>query len=95
MAIEKIIFPITLILALSACSKPETVIQYVDRPVTVEVPVLKEPEFVRPRNPIDYTDRLNDNSSPKDIAEAYVNTILELKRYSKALEVLIEPYVKK
>jgi hypothetical protein len=95
MAIGKICIPIALILCLCACSKPEPIIQYVDRPVTVEVPVLKEPEFTRPRKPIYYTNKLNWQSTPKEVAEAYVNTILELKRYSRSLEILLEPYFKK
>jgi hypothetical protein len=57
--------------------------------------VLKEPEFTRPRKPVYYINRLNANSTPKDIAEAYVNTIIELKRYSRSLEILLEPYFKK
>lgn len=97
MAIRQVIITFAIVLSLCACSnkKPETIIQYVDRPVTVEVPILKEPEFTRPRKPIYYTSRLTETSTSKDIAEAYVNTILELKRYSRSLEILLEPYFKK
>ena len=85
MAIGKICFSFAIILCLCACGKQEPTIQYVDRPVTVEVPVMVQPEFTRPRKPVYYTNKLTWQSTPKEIAEAYVNTILELKRYSRSL----------
>ena len=83
-------------LLLSGCSgKVQEKIVYVDKPVTVEVPVLKEPEFVRPTKPKNYLRNISADSTPKEVAEAYVNTLKEWKRYARKLEVLVEPYFKK
>lgn len=83
-------------LLLAGCSgKVQEKIVYVDKPVTVEVPVLKEPEFVRPSKPKNYLKSIGADSTPKEIAEAYVNTLKEWKRYARKLEILVEPYFKK
>ena len=81
---------------LAGCSgKVQEKIVYVDKPVTVEVPVMKEPEFVRPSKPKNYLKGIDANSTPKEVAEAYVNTLKEWKRYARKLEILAEPYFKK
>ena len=85
-----------LALLLSACSaKVEEKIVYVDKPVTVEVPVLKTPEFTRPSRPKDHLKNIGKDSTPKEVAEAYVNALKEWKRYARKLEILVEPYFKK
>lgn len=85
-----------MLLCISACSaKVEERIVYVDKPVTVEVPVLKTPEFTRPSKPKNYLNSIGKDSTPKEVAEAYVNALKEWKRYARKLEVLVEPYFKK
>ena len=90
-----------LLLAFSLClcgcasKKVEEKIVYVDKPVTVEVPVLKEPEFTRPSKPKNYLTSITKDSTPQEVAEAYVNTLKEWKKYARKLEVLVEPYYKK
>lgn len=76
-------------------AKVQEKIVYVDKPVTVEVPILKEPEFARPTKPKNYLANIGKNSSPREVAEAYVNTLKEWKRYARKLEILVEPYMKK
>lgn len=81
---------------LSGCSgKVQEKIVYVDKPVTVEVPIMKEPEFVRPSKPKNYLKNIGKDSTPREVAEAYVNTLKEWKKYARKLEILVEPYFKK
>lgn len=82
-------------LSLCSCAKQQEKIVYVDKPVQVEVPIMKTPEFVRPTKPTDYVARITKDSSPKEVAEAYVNTLREWKSYARKLEILVEPYFKK
>lgn len=88
---------LVLALALSGCASkaPEEKIVYVDKPVEVKVPILKEPEFTRPSKPKNYLAKLTKDSTSKEVAEAYVNTLKEWKKYARKLEVLVEPYFKK
>ncbi len=87
---------VALSLLLSACAaKTEEKIVYVDKPVTVEVPVMKTPEFARPSKPKSYLRHIGKSSTPKQVAEAYVNELKEWKRYARKLEILAEPYFKK
>lgn len=91
------IFALAGMLLLTSCSakKVEEKIVYVDKPVTVEVPVMKSPEFVRPTKPKNYLNSIGKDSTPREVAEAYVNTLKEWKRYARKLEILVEPYLKK
>ena len=91
---------IILILALAffsgcASKSPEEKIVYVDKPIEVKVPVLKEPEFTRPSKPKNYLSKISKNSTSQEVVEAYVNTLREWKRYARKLEILVEPYFKK
>lgn len=90
-------FILVLALALSGCASKsvEEKIVYVDKPVEVQVPILKEPEFTRPTPPKDYVAELKKTSTSQQVVEAYVNTLKEWKRYARKLEVLVEPYFKK
>ena len=78
-----------------ASKNVEEKIVYVDKPVTVEVPVMKTPEFTRPTKPKNYLSSITKDSTSREVAEAYVNTLREWKKYAKKLEILVEPYYKK
>lgn len=82
-------------LSLCSCAKQQEKIVYVDKPVQVEVPILKTPEFTRPTPPKDYVAKITKNSTSREVAEAYVNTLKEWKSYARKLEILVEPYFKK
>ena len=88
---------LVLALLLSGCASkaPEEKIVYVDKPVEVKVPILKEPEFTRPTRPKNYLSSIGKDSTPQEVAEAYVNTLKEWKKYARKLEILVEPYFKK
>ena len=90
-----ILLVLALILSGCAAKAPEEKIVYVDKPVEVKVPILKEPEFTRPSKPKNYLASLKKESTPQEVAEAYVNTLREWKRYARKLEILVEPYFKK
>lgn len=87
-----IVIAIITLLLLSSCTKHEKEIQYVEKPVYIEVPVMQKIEFKPVRKPINYLKNIQKDSSPKEIAEAYVNTIKQLNIYIKQLENLIEPF---
>lgn len=90
---KSIIFIVFLILILiCSCTKHEKEIQYIEKPVYVEVPIVQKIEFKPIKKPINYLKTLNNNSSPKEIAEAYVNTVKQQNIYIKQLEQLIEPF---
>ena len=96
MAKTKSIFIGTIIFCFSLCgcfAKQE--IQYVDRPIYVEVPIVQTIEIEPIRKPIYYIKNISDTSTDNEIAEAYVNTIKELNAYIKKLEMVVEPLYKK
>jgi hypothetical protein len=72
-----------------------TEIQYVEKPVYVEVPVIQKIEVEPIRKPVYYIKKLNNTSSANEVAEAYINTIKELNAYTKKLEMVVEPLYKK
>ena len=77
------------------CTKTVKEIQYVEKPVYVEVPVVKQIEIEPIRKPIYYIKNLKEKSSANEVAEAYINTIKELNAYVKKLEIVVEPLYKK
>ena len=81
-----------LMLALTACGKTITKIEYIEKPVYVEVPVIQKVEFKPVKKPINYLSSLHKNSTPKEIAEAYVNTVKQQKTYIIQLEKLVQPF---
>ena len=90
-----IIIFITLMLILTGCSSKNKEIEYIEKPVYVEVPVEVKPEIIPIKKPVYYISNIAKNSTPKEIAEAYVNTILQMKRYIQQLEDAITPFYKK
>lgn len=80
---------------LCGCTRTITEIQYVEKPVYVEVPIIQRIEVEPIRKPIYYTKKLNNSSSANEVAEAYINTIKELNAYTKKLEIIVEPLYKK
>lgn len=83
------------VVLLTSCTRTVTEVQYVEKPVYVEVPVLQSIEVEPVKKPIYYIKNLNENSSPSEVAEAYVNTLKELNAYTKKLEIIVEPLYKK
>ena len=71
-----------------------TKIQYVDKIVTVEVPIINVPSIKPIEKPILPVTKLTYNSSNTDIAEAYYNSLVMEIEYSKKLEKLLEPFYK-
>lgn len=75
---------------LAGCAKNPTVIQYVDRPVEVKVPVTVYPNIepvTCPKLPIV---KLNENSTNAEIAEAYVRSVKIQGKCIKLLEESIK-----
>lgn len=98
MATQKGIFVgalIWLLLGTSGCVRTQTEIQYVEKPIYVEVPVLQKIEVEPVRKPIYYIKNIKETSSANEVAEAYINTIRELNAYTKKLEMIVEPLYKK
>ena len=81
-------------LFLCGCGK-EVEIQYVEKPVYVEVPITQSLEIEPIRKPIYYIKNIKETSTPNEVAEAYINTIKELNAYIKKLEMVVEPFYKK
>ena len=77
------------------CAKQNPEIQYVEKTVFVEVPVIQKIEVEPIRKPIYYIRNINNSSSPTEVVEAYTNTIKELNSYIKKLEIVVEPLYKK
>jgi hypothetical protein len=94
---RQIIFIISLVcfLLCFGCTQKVTEIQYVEKPVYVEVPVVQKIEVERVKKPVYYIKNINKNSSANEVAEAYINTIKELNAYIKKLELIVEPLYKK
>lgn len=81
-----------MILLLVGCSKEHIV--YIDRPIEVQVPIIEKPAIKPIKKPILSVSRVNNESEPKDVAEAYYNSLKELLLYTKKLEKLLEPFYK-
>ena len=86
---------IWLLISGTGCTRTQTEIQYVEKPIYVEVPVLQKIEVEPVRKPIYYIKNLKETSSANEVAEAYINTIKELNAYTKKLEMVVEPLYKK
>lgn len=86
---------VCVLLMVSGCTKTITEIQYVEKPVYVEVPVVQKIEIEPIKKPIYYIKKLNDNSSASEVAEAYINTVKELNAYTRKLELVVVPLYKK
>lgn len=98
MATSKSIFVgalVWLLLNVTGCMKTQTEIQYVEKPIYVEVPVLQKIEIQQVRKPIYYIKNLKETSSANEVAEAYINTVKELNAYTRKLELIVEPLYKK
>lgn len=77
------------------CTKqPE--IQYIEKPIYVEVPVATKIEIEPIKKP-DYNllKSIKPTSTPREIAEAYINTIKRMDSYIKQLEAVITSFYKK
>lgn len=78
----------------SACTrKTETI--YVDRPVTVEVPVVVTPEIEPINQPRYKLYELSKASTPREVAEAYATTVKQMIAYIRRLESALKPLYKK
>lgn len=89
-----IITLIIVILFCCSCSYKNPEVIYIDKPVYVNVPVLEIPKIkpiIKPNLPI-YN--ITTKSQPNDIAEAYYNTIQILLKYTKLLEIALDPFYK-
>ena len=89
---KSIIFVLVLLLTLCGCTRTVTKIEYIEKPVYVEVPVIQKVEFKPIKKPVIYLKIITKNSTPKEIAEAYVNTVKQQKAYIKQLEDLVQPF---
>ena len=79
----------------TGCVRTQTEIQYIEKPIYVEVPVVQKIEVEPIRKPIYYIKNIKETSSANEVAEAYINTIKELNAYTKKLEIIVEPLYKK
>ena len=97
MVASKSIFSCALVFMLlcCGCTKTITEIQYVEKPVYVEIPIIQRIEVEPIRKPVYYIKNLKETSSANEVAEAYINTIKELNAYTKKLEMIVEPLYKK
>ena len=86
---------IWLLTSTTGCTRTQTEIQYVEKPIYVEVPVLQKIEVEPVRKPIYYIKNLKETSSANEVAEAYINTVKELNAYTRKLELIVEPLYKK
>lgn len=88
------IFFTLIILLLCSCTKSDDNIRYIDREVRVEIPIMKELQFEKPKPYINYLLTIDENSSSKDVVEAYVNTVLEMQKYIDTVDLMIKPFIK-
>lgn len=79
-------------LLLVGCSKEHIV--YIDRPLEVKVPVVERPAIKPLKRPELSVSKLTNESTPKDVAESYYNSLKELLLYTNKLEKLLEPFYK-
>ena len=86
------IFTVILLLILSGCTTKE---RYIDRPVYVEVPVMVKPTIEKIEKPAFPIETISDLSTPREVVEAYYNTILIYKVYTNSLELALEPFYRK
>ena len=80
------------IFALTGCGRTVTKIEYIEKPVYIEVPVVQKVEFKPVKKPVNFLKSVTKNSTPKEIAEAYVNTVKQQNAYIKQLEKLVQPF---
>ena len=83
-----------IMLFFTACAR-KTEIIYVDRPVTVEVPVAVTPEIEPIKAPRYKLNELSKTSSPREVAEAYATTVKQMHAYIRRLESALKPLYKK
>ena len=88
---KSIILGAMMILILNGCASSHKEVQYIEKPIYVEVPVVQKVEIQPIRKPVYYIKRINKDSTPNEVVEAYVNTIKELNAYIVRLETAIEP----
>lgn len=89
----KTFFFIVLTMILIGCSpKTSPEIQYVKTPVYVNVPVIDRPKIKPIVKPNLEIKKLNDNSTPSEVAEAYYNSLQQMIKYSKLLEKALLPF---
>lgn len=79
---------IFLIFLFTGCAKTD--IKYIDKPITVEVPIFQKAQIVRIKEPILPIKNLTNSSSPKEVAEAYYKSLLLYKKYSEKLRTVLE-----
>ena len=87
----KTIFCIILICFLFGCATKQPEIKYVTKPVIVEVPVMQTPAIKPIPRPKLEIYKLSDNSTQSQTVEAYYNSIQQLVKYSKLLEIALQP----
>lgn len=95
---RKIIISFAIVCALifSGCASRLQEPVYIEKPVYIEIPVEKKIEIEPIRKPrYNLLRKIDAESSAKDVAEAYVNTIIEMKHYINQLESAIAPFYKK
>lgn len=91
---KRIALVISFVLFLSSCgSQPR--IEYIYQPVEVKVPVMVRPEIESIKKPDLDIYALTENSSEKEVVEAYYNSLRKSILYSKRLEEALEPFMKK
>ena len=87
----KAAFCIILVCFLFGCATKQQEIKYVTKPVIVEVPVMQTPAIKPIPRPKLEIHNLNNTSTQTQVVEAYYNSIQQLVKYSKLLEIALEP----
>lgn len=93
-AIKSVIACSIMILLFGCSSKQDQKVEYIEKPIYIEVPVLQTPQITPIKKPSYYLLDLNESSSAQDVAEAYVNTIKQMNAYIKQLENAVVPFYK-
>lgn len=96
-AIKKILIPSFIVLFLigslgCASTKCTPEIQYVDKIVEVKVPVVMKPTIQKVKKPSLPINKLKKDATPKEIVEAYYNSLKLQISYSNSLEKIISKF---
>lgn len=92
--ISTAIIAVILALTLCGCSQKKE-IQYIEKPIYVQVPVIQEIEIEPIKKPRFKLLDVKESSSSKEVAEAYATTVKQMNIYIKKLESVVVPFYKK
>ena len=85
---------LVLILLLTGCAGPsqkcEPVIQYIEKPVEVKVPVMVKPNITIPKEPSYPINNITKSSSDQEVTEAYYKTVFMQRDYIVLLKKTLE-----